>query len=160
MRDDVEINFDDYPFNIPAIRNLKTLDFHPDVTFLIGENGSGKSTLLEALAICLGFGAEGGTRNVRFRTADTISNLHMYLKATRGPLAPKDYYFLRAESFYNVATYMDGIGYLDSYGGASRQRFQNEGGGLLAFKNCNDLRNIKGIGPKTAENMCEWLRFE
>ena len=119
MRDDVEINFDDYPFNIPAIRNLKTLEFHPDVTFLIGENGSGKSTLLEALAICLGFGAEGGTRNVRFRTADTISNLHMYLKATRGPLAPKDYYFLRAESFYNVATYMDGIGYLDSYGGAS-----------------------------------------
>ena len=109
----------DYPFNIPAVRNLQVLRFHPDVTFLVGENGSGKSTLLEAIAVGLGFGPEGGTRNVRFQTADTTSNLHRYLKIVRGTRRPKDYYFLRAESFYNVATFMDGTGYLQGYGGKS-----------------------------------------
>ena len=108
-----------YPFNIPAIRKLKTLRFHPDVTFFVGENGSGKSTLIEAIALALGFGAEGGTKNVRIQTADTVSPLHYYLRISRGILAAKDHYFLRAESFYNVATYMDQVGYLEGYGGRS-----------------------------------------
>ena len=63
-----------YPFNILAIRSFHDLEIHPDVTFLAGENGSGKSTLIEglALALALGFGAEGGTMNVRFETAETV----------------------------------------------------------------------------------------
>jgi predicted ATPase len=105
-----------YPFNIPALQKLRTLNFHPDVTFFVGENGSGKSTLLEAIALAMGFGAEGGTRNVRFQTADTVSNLYQSVKTTRGFQAPRDGYFLRAESFYNVATYMDSVGGLESYG--------------------------------------------
>jgi predicted ATPase len=105
-----------YPFNIPAIKKLRSLKFHPDVTFFVGENGSGKSTLLEAIALASGFGPEGGTKNVRFNTADTVSKLHEALKLTRGFQAPRDGYFLRAESFYNVATYMDQDGPLKSYG--------------------------------------------
>ena len=110
---------DSYPFSIPAIRGLKTLKFSPDVTFFVGENGSGKSTLLEAIAIAMGFGAEGGTKNLRVQTANTISTLHQSLKLKKGFKLPKDGYFLRAESFYNVATEMDNVGYLVGYGNKS-----------------------------------------
>jgi predicted ATPase len=109
----------DYAFDIPAIQQLGVLEFHPDVTFFVGENGSGKSTLLEALALALGFGPEGGTKNVRYKTADTVSSLHRQLKLVRSFQTPKDYYFLRAESFYNIATYMDEVGYLEGYGSKS-----------------------------------------
>src|SRR5918993_1931245 len=85
----------DYPFSIPAIKELNTLEFHPEVTFLVGENGSGKSTLVEAIAMALGFGAEGGTKNVQTRTADDTSLLHQHLKLTRSFVKPKDSYFLR-----------------------------------------------------------------
>lgn len=112
-------DFDAYPFSIPAVRELDTLEFHPDVTFLVGENGSGKSTLIEAIALALGFGPEGGTKSVQLRTASDISPLHQYLGLVRGFARPRDGYFLRAESFYNVATYMDDVGYLKGYGGKS-----------------------------------------
>ena len=112
-------NSDEYPFNIPAVANLRKLSFHPDVTFIIGENGTGKSTIIEAIAIAMGFGPEGGTRNVRFETADTVSELHKHLRISKSFKKPNDYYFLRAESFYNVATYMDGTGYLGGYGNKS-----------------------------------------
>jgi predicted ATPase len=108
-----------YPFNIPAIQKLHKLEFHRDVTFLIGENGTGKSTLVEAIALSMGFGPEGGTRNVQFSTADTTSDLHEHLVSVRSFKSPKDHYFLRAESFYNVAGYMDEVGYLEGYGGTS-----------------------------------------
>lgn len=111
--------FDRYPFDIPAVRELDTIEFHPDVTFLVGENGSGKSTLVEAIALLMGFGPEGGTKSVQFRTSDDISPLHKYLKPSRSFKKPDDYYFLRAESFYNVATYMDDVGYLGGYGDKS-----------------------------------------
>ena len=125
-RDDVP-NLDAYPFNIPALKALDTLDFHADVTFLIGENGSGKSTLIEAIARTMGFGPEGGTKNVKLETADTVSSLHRYLRPVRGVRAPRDGYFLRAESFYNVATYMDEVGYLGGYGDLSlHQRSHGE----------------------------------
>jgi len=114
-----EGNLDEYPFNIPAIRGLKALKFHPDVTFLVGENGAGKSTLIEAIALAMGFGAEGGTKNVQIKTADTVSLLYKHLKTVKGYKKPQDFYFLRAESFYNVATYMDKTGYLAGYGGKS-----------------------------------------
>jgi predicted ATPase len=106
LKENMTPNWDEYPFNIPAIQNLNTLEFHPDVTFLVGENGAGKSTLVEAIALAMGFSSEGGTRNFNLATADTISSLHKYLKIVKSYATPKDYYFLRAESFYNVATYM------------------------------------------------------
>jgi predicted ATPase len=118
FRPEVDPTVDEYPFNIPAVRDLEQLVFHPNVTFLVGENGAGKSTVLEAIALALGFGAEGGTRNVRLSTVDSVSPLHAALRLARGVPAPKDGYFLRAESFFNVASYMDAVGYTAGYGGS------------------------------------------
>lgn len=101
LRDDLDLDFNAFPFSLPAVREMGALDFHPDVTFFVGENGSGKSTILEAIAIALGFGPEGGTKNVLFQTADTVSSLHTMLKLKRSFRKPSDSYFLRAESFYN-----------------------------------------------------------
>jgi predicted ATPase len=100
---------DEYPFNLPAIRGFTDLRFHPRVTFIVGENGSGKSTIVEGLAIALGLNAEGGSFNLSFATHDTHSSLHEYLRIVRGTRRPKDGFFLRAESFYNVATMVDQI---------------------------------------------------
>lgn len=102
-------SFDRYPFNLPAVRTLDALDLHPKVTFIIGENGSGKSTLLEGLAISLGFNAEGGTKNFRFNTRSSHSELHEFLRVSRGVKKPKDGFFLRAESFFNVATEIENL---------------------------------------------------
>lgn len=119
FRPDFEIDRAAYPFNIPAVQELGNIEFHPNVTFFVGENGSGKSTVLEALAIGLGFGPEGGTKNVRFSTTESVSPLHEALRLARGTPKPNDGYFLRAESFFNLATYMDEVGYLEGYGGRS-----------------------------------------
>ncbi len=112
---------DAYLNEIPAIAALKTLPLERQVSFFIGENGSGKSTLLEAVAVCYGFNAEGGTRNFNFSTAATHSGLHQYLTLVKDVKRPKDGYFLRAESFYNAASYIEEIDYdgalLESYGG-------------------------------------------
>ena len=97
-------NWEEYPFSIPCIRQLEKLTLHPAVTFLVGENGSGKSTLLEAIAMKLGFSAEGGTKNFRFSTKDTHSTLHEFLRTGRRPKRETDHFFLRAESFYTLMT--------------------------------------------------------
>lgn len=112
-------DFDSYPMLIPAVQEIEGIEFHSDVTFLVGENGAGKSTLVEAIALAMGFGPEGGTKNTLISTADDSSGLHESLRPIRSFAKPKDYYFLRAESFYNVATYMDDVGYLAGYGGKS-----------------------------------------
>ena len=109
-------NVQDSPFAIPAVRALDILEFHADVTFLVGENGSGKSTLIEAIAMGMGFGPEGGTKNMHLTTTDDISGLHRHLRFIKSFARPKDGFFLRAESFYNVATHMDQVGYLGGYG--------------------------------------------
>lgn len=119
IRPDADVNYETYPYNVPSIRELGLLKFHPDVTFFVGENGSGKSTLLEGIALALGYSPEGGTRNFRLATADSESSLHEVLRLARSYRKPQDGYFLRAESFFNVATYMDEVGYLDNYGGKS-----------------------------------------
>ncbi|MEJ2200273.1 MAG: AAA family ATPase [Desulfuromonadaceae bacterium] len=127
LKRDLIENFEQFPYSVPVVRELDTLEFHPDVTFFVGENGSGKSTLIEAIALAMGFGPEGGTRNVRFQTAQDQSGLADYLKLTRSFATPKDYYFLRAESFYNVASYMDSVKYLKGYGDKSlHQRSHGE----------------------------------
>ncbi len=97
-----------YPFSIPAIKSIEKLDLDYPVTFLVGENGSGKSTLLEAIAVNAGLNAEGGSGNLRFTTHDTHSSLHEFLELWwRGQ--PKKSFFLRAESFYNVASRYDQV---------------------------------------------------
>lgn len=116
-----------YPFNLPATRALETVQFSTPVTFFIGENGSGKSTLVEAIAIAWGFNAEGGSRNLRFSTRGAHSDLHRYLRLTKSPKKPRDGFFFRAESFFNVASEIDrldeepggGPPIITSYGGTS-----------------------------------------
>jgi predicted ATPase len=95
---------DRLPYALPAIRNLGVLKFHPKVTFFVGENGSGKSTLLEAIAIGSGLNPEGGSRNFNFATRASHSRLSDALRLARTYQHPGDSYFLRAESFYNVAS--------------------------------------------------------
>ena len=94
---------DDYVADIKSIRSIDQFMFTKPVTFFCGENGSGKSTLLEALAIKNGLNPEGGTRNYNFSTYDSYSNLHKHMRLWRSR-KPDWMYFLRAESFYNVAT--------------------------------------------------------
>lgn len=100
-------SFEQYPFDIPVIRKMTSIKFHADVTFIIGENGSGKSTLIEAIALHLGFGIEGGSKNVQTKTHQNASVLFDYLTSAKSYRKPSDYFFLRAESYYNVATYLE-----------------------------------------------------
>lgn len=93
-----------FPFSLPAVRGLTILTFHPQVTFLVGENGAGKSTLLEAIAVAYGLNAEGGSANVTFATRATHTPLGECIRLAKALTLPRDSYFLRAESFYNVAT--------------------------------------------------------
>ena len=141
IRPDVDVDFEAYPFRIPAVREIGSIDFHPNVTFFVGENGSGKSTVMEGIALALGFSAEGGTRNVRFESAGEVSALHDSLRLARGVPKPRDEYFLRAESFFNVASYMDETGYLDSYGGQSLHA-QSHGESFMAVL----LNKLRGNG--------------
>ncbi|VXB27825.1 AAA family ATPase [Massilia sp. 9I] len=116
-----------FPFTLPAIRSIERLVLHPNVTFLVGENGSGKSTLLEAIAVGMGFNAEGGSRNFHFATRASHSDLHEHLRYVRGIERPRDGFFLRAESFYNVSTEIErldedpagGPPIINSFGGKS-----------------------------------------
>lgn len=93
-----------YLHDILAVRSLSKMTFDKPVTFFVGENGSGKSTLLEAIAVAYGFNPEGGTKNYLFSTYDSHSQLHEAVRLSKGYRKAKWGYFLRAESFYNVAT--------------------------------------------------------
>lgn len=115
-----------YPHNIPSISNLGELTFRKEVTFIIGENGAGKSTLVEAIAINAGFNAEGGSRNFNFSTKNSHSSLFDEIQLIRTPYRNRDGYFLRAESFYNVATAIDNYEVQSSYGGSLHERSHGE----------------------------------
>ncbi|MDC0434294.1 AAA family ATPase [bacterium] len=129
-RDKVE-DFSAFPFSLNACRHLERLTLHPKVTFFVGENGSGKSTLLEAIAVANGFNPEGGSKNFGFSTRASHSNLDKYIRCSKGVKKPRGGYFLRAESFYNVATEIEALDtdepgvrcspplIIDSYGGKS-----------------------------------------
>jgi predicted ATPase len=111
LRRDLVASFDVYPYSIPAIKHLTSIDLHPRVTFFVGENGTGKSTLLEAIAVSEGFNAEGGSRHAMFKTKDTHNDdLPRKLQLGRNKIPRGDSYFLRAESFYNLSTYLGDIG--------------------------------------------------
>ncbi|MBN3264347.1 AAA family ATPase [Pectobacterium brasiliense] len=133
-------SFEVYPFSIPSIRSLDKLDLHPKVTFFIGENGSGKSTLLEAIAVSMGFNPEGGTRNFNFGTRTSHSRLSHFLRVAKGIKKPRNGFFLRAESFFNVATEIErldsepsfGPPVINSYGGHSLHE-QSHGESFMAL---------------------------
>ncbi len=121
-----------YIKNLPVVSNLDSLALSSNVTFFVGENGSGKSTLLEAIAVNSGFNAEGGTRNFNFSSMETHSDLYKYITVVKSVKRPKDGFFLRAESFYNVATEIErldsegaGARVIDSYGGTSLHKMSH-----------------------------------
>jgi len=135
-------SFSDYPFCLPAVKNLGSLCFHPSVTFIVGENGSGKSTLLEAIAVACGFNPEGGTKNFNFSTMESHSPLHRYIRLVKGARMPKDGFFMRAESFYNLATNIERLDedagwprVIDSYGGVSLHAQSHGESFFAAFMN-------------------------
>jgi predicted ATPase len=137
-RNEVE-SFDVYPFSIAAVRQLWELELGADVTLLAGENGSGKSTLIEAIAVALGFNAEGGSRNMSVATRSSHSSLHECLRVVRGTRSARDGFFLRAESFFNVATHIEqldegagGRPIIDAYGGVSLHE-QSHGESFLSL---------------------------
>lgn len=119
MRDDLyikevkitkEIPPNRYFSRLPIVQSLGEMggiNFNKKVTFVIGENGIGKSTLIEAIAVAVGFNPEGGTVNFNFATNDSHSSLHNYITVSRGYKRHRDGFFLRAESFYNVASNID-----------------------------------------------------
>lgn len=142
---DEEINFSKYPFSLEIIRTLKEIVFPTQVTFFIGENGTGKSTILEALATRAGFGREGGGKNIHFTTDDAVFRSGVDKLSSCMTLSwrkkVRDGYFFRAESFFNVANYLDhiardggqgaGAAYA-AYGGKSLHE-QSHGESFLAF---------------------------
>ena len=89
---------------LPAVRALRDIEFG-SVTILVGDNGSGKSTIVEALAVAAGFNAEGGSRNLRFETYATHSDLAEQL-VLRWERRPRWGWFLRAETFYGMASHV------------------------------------------------------
>lgn len=122
-----------YPYSLPALTGFCRIEFHPKVTFLVGENGSGKSTLIEALAGAWGFNPEGGSRHFRLGTHNSLSDLHRALRLIRTTRRARDGFFLRAESYFNVATYVEGLdGGLGPYGGRSLHE-QSHGESFLAL---------------------------
>jgi predicted ATPase len=139
-----ETDFKKYPFSLDIIKNLKTIEFPTHVTFLVGENGTGKSTILEAIAENVGFGVEGGSKNINFKTSTEATRIGSQSLTDYFTLSwrnkPKDGYFFRAESFFNVANYIDllakqtGADIYNSYGGKSLHE-QSHGESFLSFFN-------------------------
>jgi len=120
-----------HPFDVPAIAAMVTagsgLRFHPGMTLFVGDNGSGKSTLLEAIAVHQGLNAEGGARGMQFGTTDrSVSNLHRHLRVSRTHRQAADAFFLRAESYFNVATAIDEYDTAHLYGGSPHVRSHGE----------------------------------
>ena len=134
---------DSYLNDLAVIRSLRSMErlmLTKPVTFLVGENGIGKSTLIEAIAVHQGFNPEGGTVNFSFSTEDSHSELYRYLRIQKGMGVRKDGFFLRAESFYNVASNIDqmdripapGPRVIESYGGVSLHK-QSHGESFMAL---------------------------
>jgi len=126
-----KIDSSQYPFNLPAFTSGIDLTLSSNVTFFVGENGSGKSTLLEALAECCGFSPEGGSRD---HHRATVAGGSILAQAIRLSWRPKvsDGFFMRAESFFNFATYIEQVSDLTRYGGKSLHQ-QSHGESFLSL---------------------------
>jgi predicted ATPase len=125
------IDRDRYPFNIRAFSPGIDVTFRSEVTFFVGENGSGKSTLLEALAECCGFNAEGGSRDHHRATFADRSPMAQALRLSWLPKVTEGF-FMRAESFYNFASYIEEVSDLRAYGGKSLHE-QSHGESFIAL---------------------------
>ncbi len=125
-----------YPFVIPAIRTLETLQIRSRICFFVGENGSGKSTLLEAIADSYGFGREGGSRSFYRQTTESVQSVTPLSRALRLAFSKRTGrgYYLRAESFFNIATEVDQLGsdVVEGYGGISLHQ-QSHGESFMAL---------------------------
>lgn len=138
------VNQAEYPFSLPIIKALKKITFRTQVTFFVGENGTGKSTILEAIAWHAGFGPEGGSKNIHFKTSEEQNYTPAQSLADQMTLSwrmkPKNGYFFRAESFFNVANYLEHLARTAGgpeityapYGGKSLHE-QSHGESFLAF---------------------------
>lgn len=121
-----------YPFTIPAIRDLQSLEFRSNVTFFVGENGSGKSTLLEAIADQCGFNPAGGGRNNTYEVDASHAVLSGHLRLSWLPKVTNGF-FLRAETFYHFASHLDTMPEsLRYYGGRSLHK-QSHGEAFLSL---------------------------
>jgi predicted ATPase len=130
-----EIDRASFPWTLPTVAALLDgMALDPAVTILCGENGSGKSTLIEALAVAAGMNPEGGSSNFAFSTRESHSGLGKELRLVRGGRRPRTDFFLRAESFFTAATYLENLkeNSLGSYGGRSLHE-QSHGESFLAL---------------------------
>jgi predicted ATPase len=123
----------EYPFDIPAVREIGSMRFDSPVTFVVGENGSGKSTLIEALARVLKFDVQGGTTGTELGPRQLARDpLAGELEPELGPNKPRDAFFLRAESFFNVAARIDREDLYSVYGGRAMHA-QSHGESFLSL---------------------------
>jgi predicted ATPase len=138
LKDKVE-SWEKYPFNVPAIKTLEEVNITSKVCFFVGENGSGKSTLLEAVAAHYGFGYEGGSRSFYRSSSDSVRAIDPLVSALRIAFTKRtgSGFYLRAESFFNNATFIDEMAAEDGrayvpYGGKSLHK-QSHGESFLAL---------------------------
>ncbi len=124
---------DSYPFNIPAIASMDTLSFEKPVTLFCGENGRGKSTLLEGISIALGLNPEGGSRNYTFSVKATHSALHDYLSLRKSLCKPKDSFFVRSDTLFNLITETDNLDDDKRYYGGRSLHQRSHGESILAL---------------------------
>ena len=122
-----------FPFTIPLIRNLQSIELQHAVTFFVGENGSGKSTLLEAIADRCDFNTAGGGRSNTYEVHASNSDLGRYIRLSWLPKVTNGF-FLRAESFYHFATHIDEVDTsgFRNYGGKSLHQ-QSHGESFLSL---------------------------
>jgi predicted ATPase len=121
-----------HPFDVRVFQHGIDLELRSNVTFFVGENGSGKSTLLEAIAKCSGYGAQGGGRDHNVAREDEgPPDLASALRLSWSPKVT-DGFFMRAESFFNFASYIDQVSNLSRYGGV-RLHEQSHGESFLAL---------------------------
>ena len=132
-----------YLQNIPSLNKGLKLELKSNVTFFVGENGSGKSTLLEGIAEQCGFSLRGGNRNHNFNTGHRFEGYESALagdvKLSWTPRKITEGFFMRAESFFNFASYIDELAVndrriLNAYGGRSLHE-QSHGESFLSLFN-------------------------
>ncbi len=153
----------EFPFNLPLFSRKQEVEFTQPITFFVGENGSGKSTLLEAIAMRCGFNIHGGNRNHVFGSAETKSLLPNAIKLSWLPKVSTGF-FMRAESFFNFASYLDEIAkddpsVLTAYGHKSLHA-QSHGESFLSLFNNHFGRGIYILDePEAALSPTRQLAF-